>query len=108
MNPSSTGIGFSAQRVPSLSKTAMRASGGTKSGEPSVVTRATKSSMALRDPPACHSVSSCAMRFTSPEHMEDPGVLAATDPGVLGLQPNTAKKYETTDSASVAIASGTG
>jgi hypothetical protein len=46
MKPSSTGIGFSHQRVPSLSKTAMRASAGTNSGPPRLVTRATKSLMA--------------------------------------------------------------
>src|SRR5262249_60953429 len=39
-------IGFSHQSVPSLSKVAMRSDTGTKSGPPSLVTRATKSTMA--------------------------------------------------------------
>jgi hypothetical protein len=43
MKPSSIGIGFSHHSVPSLSKVATRSDGGTKSGEPSVATRATKS-----------------------------------------------------------------
>lgn len=38
-------IGFSHHSVPSLSKTATRASGATKSGPPSVVTRSTKSTI---------------------------------------------------------------
>src|SRR3954454_16169396 len=37
--------GCSAHKVPSLSNVAMRAEGGTKSGEPSFVTRATKSNI---------------------------------------------------------------
>ena len=48
MKPSSIGIGFSHQSVPSLSKIAIRSAGGTKSGPPSVVTRATKSTIAAR------------------------------------------------------------
>ena len=40
-------IGCSAQSVPSLSNTAMRSTGGTKSGDPSFVTFSTKAIMAL-------------------------------------------------------------
>ena len=47
MNPISIWIGFSHHNVPSLSNTATRSAGGTKSGPPSVVTRATKSTIAL-------------------------------------------------------------
>src|SRR5262245_6930136 len=46
MKPSSIGIGFSHQRQPSLSKTAMRSTGGTKLALPTSVTRATKSTIA--------------------------------------------------------------
>jgi hypothetical protein len=42
MNPSSIGIGFSHQSVPSLSKTATRSGGGTESA-----TAATKSTIAV-------------------------------------------------------------
>src|SRR6185295_18638884 len=45
-NPVWIGIGFSHHSVPSLSKNAMRAAGGTKSLLPFFVTRATKSSIA--------------------------------------------------------------
>src|SRR4051794_37750420 len=44
-------IGCSHQRVPSLSNTAMRWSGGTKSGVPSRVTFATNDRIAARDGP---------------------------------------------------------
>jgi hypothetical protein len=46
------GIGFSHHSVPSLSNTATRSSGGTKSGEPSVVTRWTNSWIACLLAPA--------------------------------------------------------
>ena len=52
MKPSSIGIGFSHHRVPSLSNTATRSAGGTNSGDPSVVTRPTKSRMAAAAGPS--------------------------------------------------------
>src|SRR5688572_370971 len=42
--------GCSDQSVPSLSKTAMRSGVGTKSGEPSFVTRSTNATIAFRGP----------------------------------------------------------
>ena len=52
MKSSWMGIGFSHHSVPWLSNTATRSSGGAKSGEPSVVTRSTNSTMAcLLAPP---------------------------------------------------------
>ena len=54
--------GCSAHSVPSLSKTAMRSSGLTKSGPPSLVTLPTKSMIACFDAPSLHdgSASCCA------------------------------------------------
>jgi hypothetical protein len=49
---SSIGIGFSHHRVPSLSNTATRSSGGTNSGDPSVVTRSTNSRIAVAAGPS--------------------------------------------------------
>ena len=46
--------GFSDQSVPSLSKVAMRSGGGTKSGPPSRVTRATKSTIDFLAAPSFH------------------------------------------------------
>src|SRR4030095_8365861 len=46
--------GCSAQRVPSLSNVAMRSAGGTKSGEPFLVTLDTKSSMDCLVLPSLH------------------------------------------------------
>ena len=47
-------IGCSAQSVPSLSKTAMRSAGGTKSGPPCLVVRSTKSTSAFLDALSFH------------------------------------------------------
>jgi hypothetical protein len=58
MKPSSIGIGFSHQSVPSLSKTAIRSAGGTKSGPPSSVTRPMKSTIACLEAPSCQLFSS--------------------------------------------------
>jgi len=52
MKPSSIGIGFSHHRVPSLSNTATRSAAGRNSGDPSAVTRATKSRMAATAAPS--------------------------------------------------------
>jgi hypothetical protein len=48
------GSGFSVQSVPSLSNVAMRSGTGTKSGEPSFVTLATKSRIAFLVLPSLH------------------------------------------------------
>jgi hypothetical protein len=53
MNPSSIGIGFSHQSVPSLSKTAMRSSAGTKSAPPLSVMRSTNSTIACFEARSC-------------------------------------------------------
>ena len=52
MKSSWMGIGFSHHRVPSLSNTATRSAAGTNSGDPSVVTRSTNSTMACLLAPA--------------------------------------------------------
>jgi hypothetical protein len=52
MKSSWMGIGFSHHSVPSLSNAATRSWGGTKSGEPSLVTRSTSSWMACLLAPA--------------------------------------------------------
>ena len=61
MKPSSIGIGFSHHRVPSLSNTATRSSGATKSGPPSRVTASTKETMALRVAVSLHDGSACVL-----------------------------------------------
>ena len=55
-------IGCSAQSVPSLSKTATRSAGGTKSGEPGFVTLATKSTIARFALPSFQDASGSAAR----------------------------------------------
>lgn len=54
-------IGCSTHNVPSLSKVAMRSAGGTKSGEPSRVTAATKSSIDCFVAPSFHEGSGLAV-----------------------------------------------
>src|SRR5580765_5867046 len=66
MNPSSIGIGFSHQRVPSLSNVAIRSAGGTNSGPPSVVTRSTKSRIAARVGVSRHEASTSVIAGSGP------------------------------------------
>ena len=61
-NTTWNGTGFSDQSVPSLSKVAMRSGGGTKSGPPSRVTRATKSTIDFLAAPSFHDGSGSAGR----------------------------------------------
>ena len=63
-------IGCSAQSVPSLSNVAMRSAGGTKSGEPSFVTFATKSTMAFFGLPSFHDGSGSACASGCAAHSE--------------------------------------
>ena len=64
MKPSSIGIGCSHHSVPSVSKTAIRSAGGTKSGLPGLVTASTNPLMASR----------AAVGFHDGSTAGDPGV----------------------------------
>ena len=68
--PSSIGIGFSRQRVPSLSNTATRSAGGRNFGDPSVVTLATKSRMAATAGPSFHDLAAWSPLAVAIAHLQ--------------------------------------
>jgi hypothetical protein len=57
-------MGFSAHKVPSLSKVAIRSDSGTRSGDPSRVTRSTNATIARFDATSLHEGSGSAAAVT--------------------------------------------
>ena len=73
-----TYIGCSHHSVPSLSKVAMRWSGGTKSGPPLLVTRATKLVIDVLVAPSFHDGSGSPCACATPSESDCSGTLAST------------------------------